>query len=63
MTRRFTLAGALEMDEELPNGDADGDLNGDKLLMVKRVAAARLNGAIRMNDEIERIISRHNLER
>ena len=51
------------MDEELPNGDADGDLNGDKLLMVKRVAAARLNGAIRMNDEIERIISRHNLER
>ena len=31
--------------------------------MAERVAAARLGGAIRMGDVIERIIARDNLER
>ena len=43
------------MEEELPDGDADGELNGDQLLMAVRVAAARPGGAIRMGEVIERI--------
>ena len=53
----------MEMEEELPYGDADGELHGDQLLMAERVAAARPGGAIRMGDAIERIIARDNLER
>ena len=61
--RRLKLAGAIEMEEELPDGDADGELNGDQLLMVERVAAARLGGAIWIGNVIERIIAYDNIKR
>ena len=35
VTRRLGLAGAMEMEEELPDGDADGELHGDQLLMAE----------------------------
>ena len=63
VTRHLELAGAMEMEEELPYEDADNELHGDQLLMAERVAAARPGGAIRMGDVIERIIARDNLER
>ena len=53
----------MKMEEELPYGNADGELRGDQLLMAERVAAARPGGAIRMGNVIERIIARDNLER
>ena len=53
----------MDMEEKLPDGDADGDLHGDQLLVAERVAAARSGGAIRMGEVIERIIARDNLER
>ena len=53
----------MDMEEELPDGDADGELHGDQLLVAERVAAVRPGGAIRMGDVIERIIARDNLER
>ena len=53
----------MEMEEELPDGDADGELHGDQLIMAKRVAGARPGGAIRMGEVIKRIIARENLER
>ena len=52
----------MEM-EELPDGDADGVIHGDQLLMAERVAAARPGDAIRMGEVIKRIIARDNLER
>ena len=61
-TKRLELASAMEMEEELLDGDADGELHGDQLLMAEQVAAARPGGAIRMNEVIERIIARDNLE-
>ena len=45
-TRRFKLAGAMEIEKELPDCDADGEIHGDQLLMAERVAAARLGGVI-----------------
>ena len=63
VTRRLELAGAINMKEEMPDGDADGVLHGDQLLVAERVAASRPDGAIRMRDVIERIIARDNLER
>ena len=63
VTRRLELAGAMEMEDELPYVNADGELHGDQLLMAERVAAARPGGAIRMGDMIERIIARDNIER
>ena len=51
------------MEEKLPNGDADGELHGDQLLVAERVADVRPCGAIRMGEVIERIIARDNLER
>ena len=63
VTRRLELAGEIEMYEILPDSDADGEFHCDKLLMAERVTAARLGGAIRMGEVIERIIARHNLER
>ena len=54
----------MKMEEkELPDGDADGELHGDQLLVAERIAAARPGGAIRMGDVIERIIARDNLTR
>ena len=50
-------------EEELPDGDVDGGLHGDQLLVAEQVAAARPGGAIRMGDVIERIIARDNLTR
>ena len=29
VTKRLDLAGSMEMEEELPDGDADGELPGD----------------------------------
>ena len=63
VTRRLELAGAIEMEKELIDGDDDGVLHGDQLLMAERVAAARPGAAIRMGDVIKRIIERDNLER
>ena len=53
----------MGLKNELPYGDADGELHGDQLLIPERVAAARYGGAIRMGDVIERIFARDNLER
>ena len=55
--RRLELAGEMEIEEKLPDGDADGELNGEQLLIAERVAAARPSGAIRMGEVIERIIA------
>ena len=63
VTRRLELAGAMEMEEEQPDGDADGELHGDQLQMAERVTAARSGNAIRMGDVIEQIIALDNLER
>ena len=63
VTRRFELAGQINMEEELPDGDAEGELHGDQLLVTERVAAARPGGAIRMGEVIEQIIARDHLER
>ena len=46
VTKRLKLAGAMEMEEELPDGYANGELHGDQLLMAERVASARPGGAI-----------------
>ena len=62
VTKRLELAGAMDMEEELPYGYADGYLHGEALLIAERVAAARPGGAIRMGDVIERIIAHYNLE-
>ena len=54
VTRRLERAGVMNMEEgELPDGDADGELHGDQLLVAERVAAARSGCAIRMGDVIE----------
>ena len=63
VSKRLERAGAMEIKEELPDGDGDGELHRDQRLMAERLAAARPGGAIRMGDVIERIISRDNLER
>ena len=63
VSKRLELADAMKMEEELPDGDADGELHRDQLLIAERVAAARPGGAIRMGDVIERIIARDNLKR
>ena len=62
VTKRLELAGAMEMEEELPDDDANGELHGDQLLMAKRVASARPGGDIQMGDVIKRIIARGNFE-
>ena len=63
MIKRLVLAGAMEMENELLNGNNDGKLYGDKLLMAKRMAAARQGCAIRMDRVIELIIALENPER
>ena len=61
--RRLELAGAMEMEEELPDADSEGELYGDQLLVAERLAAARQGYALGMGDVIERIIARDNLTR
>ena len=51
------------MEKELSDGDANGELHGDQLIVAERVATARPGGAIRMGDVITRIIARDNFER
>ena len=63
VTKRLEFACAMEIEEELPDGDAKGEVHGHQLLMAEQVAAARPGGAIRMGNVIERIIARNNLER
>ena len=53
----------MDLEEELSDCDADGELNGDQLFVAERVAAARPGGATRMGDVIERIIAREKLKR
>ena len=54
VTRRLELANQIDMEEEkLPDGDADGELHGDQLLVAERVAAARPGSAIRMGEVID----------
>ena len=64
LTKRIEQAGVIDMEkEELPDGDANGELRGDKLLVAVQVADARRCGAIRMGDVIKQIIARDNFER
>ena len=63
VTRRLKLAGAMDVEEKLPNGDADGELHSDQLLVAEQVAAARPGNAIRMGDVIERISACDNFGR
>ena len=53
VTRHLIQAGIMDMDEELPDGDADGELHGDYLLMAEQITAAPPCCAIRMGDVIE----------
>ena len=63
VTRRFKLAGSMEMDRKLPDCDADGRLHVDEHLMAERLASARPGGPIRIGEVIKQIIARDNLER
>ena len=45
------------------DGDSDGELHVNQLLVAEREAAARPGGAIRMGDVIERIIARDHHKR
>ena len=45
------------------DGDSDGELHGNQLMVAEREAAARPGGAIRMGDVIERIIARDHHKR
>ena len=58
VTMRLELAVAMEMEEELPDGDAYGEIHGDQLLVAERVAAARPGGAIRMGGSLRATTSR-----
>ena len=40
MTSRLKRASAMDMVEELPDGDADSELHSDQLLIPERVAAS-----------------------
>ena len=53
----------MKKKEELSDGDIEGELYGDQILVAERVAAARPDSAIRMVDVIERIIPRDNPEK
>ena len=58
VTRRLKVAGAMEMEVELPDGDADCKLHNNQLLVADRVTAARPSGVICIGKVIERIIAR-----
>ena len=38
---RLELAGAIDLEEEMPNSNADGEHHGDQLLLAERIAAAQ----------------------
>ena len=63
VTRGLKRAGVIYIENKLSESYADYEIYGDNLLMTEQVAAARPNGAIRIGDVIERIISSDNLER
>ena len=63
VTKRLELASVMGIEEKLPDVDADGELNGDQLLAIDKVAAAQPSDAIRMCDVIEQIIENDNPER
>ena len=63
VTRRLEFAGKMEILKKLLNGDADGKLLNEQLLIIEQMAAARPNGAFQISDVIERIIARDNFER
>ena len=44
---RLKLAGVIDMEEKLPDADADSELYGDQLLVAERVAAAKPVGVIK----------------
>ena len=46
VTMRLNLAGAMELDEEHPNGNSEGELHGDQLVVAEQVTASRPVGAI-----------------
>ena len=52
VSRRLKLAAAIKMEQKLPDGDADCQLNGHQLLVAERVTFARQNSAIRIGDAI-----------
>ena len=62
VVKRLELAGAIKMEKELPDGEADGEHHGDQLLITERVAAVRPGCAIRM-DEVRGNIARDIFER
>ena len=46
VTKRLKLVNAIKMDDELSDGDADGELHGNQLLVAKRIAAAQPSCAV-----------------
>ena len=63
VTRRLKLDGVMDMEEELPDGDAHGELHGDQFIVAERVAATRPGGAIQIGKVIVRHIACDILER
>lgn len=51
----------MDIEQKLPNCDADGEINGDQIIVAEQVAAAWPGRAIRISEVIERIIARDNL--
>ena len=52
----------MEMEDKLPDGDANGEFHYDQLLVAERMAAERHGDSIQMGYVIERIIACHNRE-
>ena len=62
VTKRLELGGVMNREKELPDGDADGELYGNQILVAKRVAATRPGNSIRMGEVIKQLIAREKLE-
>ena len=59
---RFERATVMDMEQQLPEGDANCELHGEQLLRAEREAAGRLGGAIEIQKVIEQTIVRDNNE-